>query len=84
MTDIFGNQYRIDVYTVEYEFADNMYERSSLDYLLYKEPIKYVNLLLGGKLKKYHSVFLHFPGHFQHDISILPYISMVSAVRITR
>ncbi len=51
--DISGNQYWIDVYAVEYECTDNMYERSALDYLLYNEPIKYVNLLLGGKLKEY-------------------------------
>ena len=61
MEDISGNQYWIDVYAVEYEWADNMYERSALDYLLYNEPIKYVNLLLGGKLKEYvqtHPIYL--------------------------
>lgn len=61
MEDISDNQYWIDVYAVEYECANNMYERSSLDYLLYNEPIKYVNLLLGGKLKEYvqtHPIYL--------------------------
>ena len=53
MEDAFGNQYWIDVYEVEDECADNMYQRSSLDYLLYNEPIKYVNLLLEGKLRNY-------------------------------
>lgn len=53
MEDVFGNQYWIDVYEVEDECADNMYQRSSLDYLLYNEPIKYVNLLLEGKLRNY-------------------------------
>ena len=53
MTDITGKQYWVDVYAVEYECANNMYERSSLDYLLYNEPVRYVNLLLGGKLKEY-------------------------------
>lgn len=53
MEDVFGNQYWIDVYAVEDEYADNMYHRSSLDYLLYNEPVKYVNLLLEGKLRDY-------------------------------
>ncbi len=53
MKDIFGNQYWIDIYAVEDEYADNMYERSSLDFLLYNKPVKYVNLLLNRKLKDY-------------------------------
>ena len=53
MEDLFGNQYLIDVYAVEDECADNIYQRSSLDYLLYNEPVKYVNLLLEGKLRNY-------------------------------
>ena len=53
MEDIFGNQYWIDVYEVENECADNLYQRSSLDYLLYNEPVKYVNLLLEGKPREY-------------------------------
>lgn len=53
MEDIFGNQYWIDIYAVEDECADNMYERSSLDFLLYNEPVEYVNLLLSGKLRDY-------------------------------
>ena len=53
MKDILGNQYWIDIYAVEDECADNMYQRSSLDYLLYNEPVKYVNLLLCGELKNY-------------------------------
>ncbi len=53
MEDVSGNHYSIDVYAVEDEYADNMYQRSSLDYLLYNEPVRYVNLLLEGKLKKY-------------------------------
>ena len=31
MEDVFRNQYWIDVYAVEDECADNMYQRSSLD-----------------------------------------------------
>lgn len=61
MEDIFDNKYWIDVDEVEYECADNMYQRSSLDYLLYNEPVKYVNLLLSGELKEYvhqHPIYL--------------------------
>ena len=38
---------------VENEFAQNMYEASELDYLIYNKPISYVKLLLSGKMKKY-------------------------------
>ena len=61
MEDVFGNQYWIDVYAVEDECADNIYQRSSLDYLLYNEPVKYVNMLLEGKLREYvhkHPIYL--------------------------
>ena len=61
MEDVSGIQYWIDIYAVEDECADNMYERSSLDYLLYNEPVEYVNLLLSGKLREYiknNSIFL--------------------------
>ena len=30
-----------------------IYELSALDYLLYNEPVEYVNLLLPGELKDY-------------------------------
>ena len=53
MEDISGNQYWIDVYEVEDECSDNMYERSALDYLLYNKPVEYVNLLLKDKLRDY-------------------------------
>ena len=53
MEDVSGIQYWIDIYVVEDECADNMYERSALDYLLYNEPVEYVNLLLSGKLRDY-------------------------------
>ena len=53
MEHVSGIQYWIDIYVVEDECADNMYERSALDYLLYNEPVEYVNLLLSGKLRDY-------------------------------
>ncbi len=53
MEDVDGNQYWIDVDAVEYECADNMYQRSALDYLLYNKSIEYINLLLSDGLKSY-------------------------------
>ena len=38
---------------VENEYANNMYETSELDYLIYNEPMSYVRLLLSGKMEEY-------------------------------
>ncbi len=38
---------------VESELADNRFERSELDYLIYNDPIGYVNLILSGEMEKY-------------------------------
>lgn len=43
----------IDCDTVEDEYARNMYEVSELDYLIYNEPLSYVDLLLKGKMEEY-------------------------------
>lgn len=51
--DIFGNKYAVDAEAVEDEFTHSMYSRSTLDYLLYYEPIKYLDLLLSGNLPEY-------------------------------
>ncbi len=48
-----GSVVGIDCIAVEDEYADNMYERSELDYLVYNDPLKYVKLLLSGKLKEH-------------------------------
>lgn len=61
MEDVDGVLYSVDVNKVEYEYADNMYERSALDYLLYNKPVEYMNLLLEGELQNYikaHPVYL--------------------------
>ena len=34
----------IDTIAVENEFADNMYQRSELDYLIYNDPVSYTHL----------------------------------------
>ncbi len=38
---------------VEDEFAENMYERSELTWLVYNAPADYVNLLLQGNMREY-------------------------------
>ena len=48
-----GSSVSIDCIAVENEYADNMYERSELDYLIYNEPMSYVRLLLSGKMEEY-------------------------------
>ena len=61
MVDADGALYSVDVNEVEYEYADNMYERSALDYLLYNEPVEYMNLLLEGEWQNYikaHPIYL--------------------------
>ena len=40
-----GSMVSIDCDAVEAEFAQNMYEISELDYLIYNEPLTYVELL---------------------------------------
>ena len=38
---------------VENEVADNMYQRSELDYLIYNDPIGYADLVLNGNPEIY-------------------------------
>ena len=39
-----GRMIAIDTIAVENEIADNMYQRSELDYLIYNDPIAYADL----------------------------------------
>ena len=48
-----GSMISIDTIAVENEVADNMYQRSELDYLLYNDPIGYADLILNGDSKTY-------------------------------
>lgn len=48
-----GNMIAIDCTAVENEVADNMYERSELDYLVYNAPLEYAELILNGDPKRY-------------------------------
>ena len=48
-----GSMISINCTRVENEIARNMYEASELDWLVYKAPIDYVNLLLHGDIREY-------------------------------
>ena len=43
-----GSMIAIDTIAVENEVADNMYQRSELNYLIYNDPIGYADLILNG------------------------------------
>ena len=48
-----GSMIAIDTIAVENEVADNMYQRSELDWLLYNKPLEYVQQVLSGDLEQY-------------------------------
>ncbi len=48
-----GSMITIDTIAVENEIADNMYQRSELDYLIYNDPIAYAELILNGDPEAY-------------------------------
>ena len=41
-----GSMIAIDTIAVENEVADNMYQRSELDWLIYNAPLEYADLIL--------------------------------------
>lgn len=43
----------IDTIAVEKEVADNMVQRSELDWLIYNKPLEYAQLVLGEGLEAY-------------------------------
>jgi len=48
-----GSMISIDTIAVENEVADNMYERSELDWLIFNAPVEYADLVLNGDPVKY-------------------------------
>ena len=48
-----GSMIAIDTIAVENEVADNMYQRSELDYLIYNAPLEYADLILNGNPEAY-------------------------------
>ena len=43
----------IDAIAVENQIADNMYQRSEFDYLIYNAPLEYADLILNGDPETY-------------------------------
>lgn len=48
-----GSIISIDCTAVENEVADNMYQRSELDWLIYNDPVAYAELILNGDPETY-------------------------------
>ena len=48
-----GSMIAIDTIAVENEVADNMYQRSELDYLIYNDPTGYADLILNDDPETY-------------------------------
>lgn len=48
-----GTLISINCTAVENESADNMYQRSELDYLIYNDPVAYADLILNGDTEAY-------------------------------
>ena len=48
-----GSMIAIDTIAVENEVADNMYQRSELDWLIYNKPLEYAQLVFSGDLEQY-------------------------------
>lgn len=46
-----GSMIAIDTIAVENEVADNIYQRSELDWLIYNDPAAYADLVLNGDRK---------------------------------
>ena len=45
-----GSRIAIDTVGAENEVADNLYQRSELDWLIHNKPLEYAQLVLGGEL----------------------------------
>ena len=48
-----GSMIAIDTIAMEKEVADNMYQWSELDYLIYNDPIGYADLIFSGNPETY-------------------------------
>ena len=48
-----GSNCSIDCTAVENAVADNRFQRSELDYLIYNDPLAYADLILNGDVEAY-------------------------------
>ena len=51
-----GTTLAIDCIAVEDEYGDTPAQRAELDWLLYKKPLEYVRLVLGGEIEHHLSL----------------------------
>ena len=60
-----GSVIVIDCTAVENEVADNLYQRSELDYLIYNDPLAlaYAELILNGDPQVYLKAITEYRGH---------------------
>lgn len=55
-----GSVIAIDTIAVEKEVADNMYQRSELDYLIYNDLVGYADLILNGDPETYLKIVIEY------------------------
>ena len=48
-----GTMIAIDTIAVENEVADNIYQRSELDWLIYNKPLEYMQAVFSGEIEEY-------------------------------
>ena len=48
-----GTMLAIDTIAVENEYADDMYQLSELDWLIYNDPLAYADLVINGEVRGY-------------------------------
>ncbi len=48
-----GSMESINCTEVENQYVDNRFERSALDYLIYNDPVAYVEMVLHGDMESY-------------------------------
>ena len=48
-----GTMLSIDTDAVENEYAEDMYQRSELEWLIYNDPLAYADLVLNGDVEGY-------------------------------
>ena len=48
-----GSMLSIDTIATENAVANNMYQRSELDWLIYNKPLEYAQLVLSGDLEQF-------------------------------
>ena len=48
-----GTMLAIDTIAIENEYAEDIYQRSELDWLIYNAPLEYADLILNGDMEGY-------------------------------